>query len=113
MHRARRTIFPLPVIIPGQYDYYKPNVRFAWIPRERLLIQGEFEALLRSLRDSAEKNAGHPLEDVPDHVLFPLHELQIPNIESRFPDAVILPEEYFVATVAQASIRCGSRFFEL
>lgn len=105
MHRARRTVSPLPAILPGQYDYYRPHVRFAWVPRERLLIQGEFETLLQSLRNSAEQNAGHAIEDLPDHVLFPFHELQITNIASKFPDAVILPKQYTVATAAQASIR--------
>ncbi|GJJ10654.1 hypothetical protein Clacol_004881 [Clathrus columnatus] len=105
MHRARRTISPLPIIIPGQYDYYKPRVRFAWVPREQLLLQGEFEELLQSLRNSAEQNAGDVLEDLPDHVLFPIHELQIPNIATKFSDAVILPEKYYVVASAQASIR--------
>ncbi|KAF8506286.1 IucC family-domain-containing protein [Hysterangium stoloniferum] len=105
MHRARRTIYPLPMIHPGQYDYYQPHVRFVSIPRSSLLIQGDFEELLAPLQDSAAKNAGKPLEIPANHMLFPVHELQIPNIVSKFPDAVVISDEFSVLAPAQASIR--------
>jgi len=105
MHRARRTITPLPPVKPGEYDYYLPHVRFVSIPRDNLHIQGNIDELLKTLRDSAAMNAGKPLEAAPDHVVLPVHELQIPNIIEKFEDAIVLPEEYRVLTPALASIR--------
>jgi hypothetical protein len=105
MHRARCTIPPLPILQPGQFDYYKPHVRFVSIPRECLLFQGDFEKLLAPLRDSAANNAGKPLEVPADHALFPVHELQLPNIVAKFPDAIVIPEEFSVLAPAQSSIR--------
>jgi hypothetical protein len=105
MHRARRTIPPLPALLPGQYDFHHPRVRFLSIPRHKLSIQGDFEQLLGPLRESAEMNASKPLNVPEEQVVFPVHELQIPNIIANFPDAGILPEEYSVLTPAQASIR--------
>lgn len=106
MHRARRTISPLAPIKPGQYDYYFPHIHFVSIPRDNLSIEGDFEDLIAPLRDSAAKNAGKPLEAPrDDSVLLPVHELQIPNIITKFKDAAVLPEEYRVLTPAQASIR--------
>lgn len=109
MHRARRTLPPLPSFLPGQYDYYAPRVRFASIPRQSLVIDGGFERLLAPLVSAAVKDAGKPLpvEERADCLLFPVHELQVANITSLFPDAVVLPAEFSVFTPAQASIRCG------
>ncbi|KIJ27921.1 hypothetical protein M422DRAFT_37525 [Sphaerobolus stellatus SS14] len=105
MHRARRTIAPLPSVKPGQYNYYFPHLRFVTIPRDNLLIQGNFEDSIGPLRDSAAKHAGKPLEVSSDLVLLPIHELQISNIVEKFIGAIVLPEEYRVLAPAQASIR--------
>lgn len=105
MHRARRTIRPLPALLPGQYDFHRPRIRFASVPRHKLLVQGQFEQLLGPLRQSAEVNAAKSLIVPREHVIFPVHELQIPNIVINFPDANILPEEYSVLAPAQASVR--------
>lgn len=110
MHRARMSISPLPPPLPGQYDFYHPRVRFLSIPRSRLSIQGNFEELLGPLFKSAATNAAKPLSASKGQMLFPVHELQIPNILANFPDARILPEEFSVLAPAQASIRYVYRF---
>lgn len=105
MHRARITIYPLPALIPGQYDFYMPRIRFVSLPRTCLSIEGPFEELVAPLRESAARNAAN-FPDVPkNQVLFPVHELQIPSIRFNFPDVHILPEEFAVIAPAQASIR--------
>jgi siderophore synthetase component len=105
MHRARRTIPPLPSLSPGQYDFYQPRVRFVSIPRTCLSIQGHFEELLAPLLKYAAKNAAKPLKVPQDRMLFPVHELQIPNIIAKFPHVSTMPLEFSVLAPAQASIR--------
>ena len=105
MHRARRTMHPVPAILPGQYDFYHPRTRFVSIPRASLDIQGDFETLLAPLCREAARNALKPLVAPANHILFPVHELQIANIVDKFPDVDVLPEEYSVLTPAQAGIR--------
>lgn len=111
MHRARQTLPPIRPLLPGQYDFYQPRVRFVSIPRSSLLIEGSFEVLLGPLYDCAARIAGRPLEVPEDCVVLPVHELQLANIRTKFDDAVILPEEFNVLTPAQANIRFAKDLF--
>lgn len=105
MHRARQMLSPILALLPSEYDFYQPRIRFVSIPKNSLSIQGSFEELLGPLCDSAMQNAGSLFDLPADRVLFPIHELQIPNIRTKFCDAVILPEEFSVLASALANIR--------
>ncbi|KIJ27922.1 hypothetical protein M422DRAFT_37526 [Sphaerobolus stellatus SS14] len=105
MHKARRALSPIPTINPGQYDWQHPKIRIVDVPRKKLSIQGDWDNLVSSVCAVAAKNAGRPIEVAPDHTLVPIHDLQVANVQEKFPEAKVLPEEYHVDALAQQSLR--------
>ena len=99
MHRAR--------LVPSQlndYDWYRPLIRFAQIPRDSVDLKGSFPDISKFLVDGASANTGVAL----DHAKFayvPVHELQIPSISKLFPSVVVLPVGINLQAYAQSSIR--------
>lgn len=87
------------------YDWYHPQIRFVSVPRSSLDIQGPFERDMRSLAETAAARSGRSLPDDCASVLIPVHELQIPNIASKFHDVKILDSDISVKSFAQSSIR--------
>jgi hypothetical protein len=111
MHKARKSFPPMPPLIPGSYDFDHPNLRLVGIPRGNVTVRGDYEELVKDLVDAMLDPNRDP-EVIADlrqryaHLLFiPIHELQIPNIETRFPDTVILSEKHSAKAEALASLR--------
>jgi len=88
-----------------EYDWYHPQIRFVCVPRSRIDIQGPFEREMRSLAEKVAAKSGKALPDNLHSVLMPVHELQIPNIASKFQDVKILDSDISVKGFAQSSIR--------
>ncbi|KAF8506287.1 IucC family-domain-containing protein [Hysterangium stoloniferum] len=105
MHKARRAIEPIPTINPGDYDWQRPLIHIVAVPRNRVSLLGSWEDLVQPVRAAAAEKAGKPIEVPHDHVLVPIHELQIVNVRKKFPEAQILPDEYHVEALAQQSLR--------
>ncbi|CAG8678106.1 8786_t:CDS:2, partial [Racocetra fulgida] len=64
-------------------------------------LRGNWEEALNCLLDIMEQRP--PCS--PNSVLFPAHELQLPNIKEKFPYAKILPIDYSIQAYSQASLR--------
>ncbi|THU85116.1 hypothetical protein K435DRAFT_732522 [Dendrothele bispora CBS 962.96] len=105
MHKTRMYLPPMREITPGSYDLYHPLLRFIAVPKSNLNITYDFEGLTAPLREAAAKTAGKELEIPENHLVVPVHELQIAHIEDKFKDAVIYPPEFNVPILAQQSIR--------
>ncbi|VDC02812.1 unnamed protein product [Peniophora sp. CBMAI 1063] len=106
MHRARRTLPPLQPLTPATRDWYRPKVRFAVVSRSRVDIRGDFEARILDLVKVAAAHTGASLPEIPpDRLIMPVYDLQVANIEDKFPDVQILPESISIQTQAQASLR--------
>jgi hypothetical protein len=105
MHKIRHSLPPTPSLTPGSYDLYSPRIRIAALPRASLHITGDFEALTRPILEAAIRNAGKALDVPENHVIVPVHELQVPHILHKFEEAIIHPEEFSVPARAQQSIR--------
>ncbi|KAH9052946.1 IucC family-domain-containing protein [Lactarius deliciosus] len=105
MHKMRRFLAPMPSLTPGNYDLYSPRLRLAIFPRASLRITGDFEALVQPILEGAMKNAGRALEVPENHVVVPVHELQVSHILDKFEEAKVCPEEFSVPARAQQSIR--------
>jgi hypothetical protein len=118
MHKTRQFLPPIPSLAPGSYDLYSPRLRLAALPRGSLHVTGDFEALTRPIVDAATINAAKALDVPQDHVIVPIHELQVPHILDKFKEATVFPEEFSVPARAQQSIRyyissCLLRFARL
>ena len=101
----RQFLPPIPPIAPGSYDLYNPRVRLAAVPRKDLDITGDFVQFTKPLIESATENAKSILNVPADHVVVPIHELQVYHIQDKFKDAIVYPEQFSVAAKAQQSIR--------
>ncbi|RDB25517.1 hypothetical protein Hypma_006471 [Hypsizygus marmoreus] len=102
MHRTR--LLPLSTAI-SDYDWYHPRIRFARVERSNLALLGPLESEMRKLAKKAAAKSGRPLPDDAASVLVPVHELQVPNIISKFPDIEILHPDISLQALAQSSIR--------
>ena len=107
MHRARRTLPPLRPLTPATRDWYRPMVRFAVVSRSRVDVRGDFETRILGLAKAAAAHAGTVLPEIaPDRLIMPVYDLQVANIQDKFADVEVLPEEYSLPVQAQASLRC-------
>ncbi|KAI9316815.1 IucC family-domain-containing protein [Dichotomocladium elegans] len=112
MNKARRSIPPLPPLHPGQYDFDHPQLRLIAIPRHQVQLRGNFEQLVKPLvnamiaKTSDKRDQGHMVSmDEDSHVLMPVHAFQVPNIQERFKDVLVLPEVHSVTAHSLASLR--------
>ncbi|KAF5366545.1 hypothetical protein D9758_008969 [Tetrapyrgos nigripes] len=128
MHKTRIYLPPMTPLTPGSYDLYNPLLRFISLPRSSANVTYEFEELTRRIGEAASaadtnsnsnstqgangvtangKEAKNLIDLIPkDHVLIPIHELQIPHIKQKFgKEAVVYGEEWTVGVKAQQSIR--------
>ncbi|TFK75105.1 hypothetical protein BDN72DRAFT_892460 [Pluteus cervinus] len=105
MHKSRMFLPPLPDVIPGEFDLYHPKLRFVQVPRDKLKITYQFEALLQPLVEAASQKADRLLQAKDGYVIVPVHELQIHHITPKFPEIVICPEVFTLDLLAQQSIR--------
>ncbi|KAG6813605.1 hypothetical protein H0H92_009222 [Tricholoma furcatifolium] len=100
MHRARA--------LPSghvDYDWYHPQIRFVRVPRAKINMYGSFEVYIQRLVAIASQRCGKTIHDDPHFVVMPVHELQVPNIVSKFSDAEVLDTEINLLALAQSSIR--------
>jgi hypothetical protein len=105
MHKTRQILLPAQPFAPGDYDLYSPHLRLAAFPRASLNVAGDFEASTRPILDAITRNAGKPLDVRRDHIVVPIHELQVPHIADKFKEAMVYSEEFSVPAHAQQSIR--------
>ncbi|GAW02599.1 hypothetical protein LENED_004262 [Lentinula edodes] len=120
MHKTRMFLPPMRDITDDDtYDLYNPQLRFIALPKSSLHITYDFEELTEPLRQTAAQAAAAAASDQvqkfltptgemsipPSHLVIPIHELQIPHIEEKFPDALIYPEQFKLPLQAQQSIR--------
>ncbi|KAF0558613.1 IucC family-domain-containing protein [Gigaspora margarita] len=101
MHKSRFALPPISEIFPGTYDFRKPTIRFVEVPRDKTYLRGRWEENLNRLLDVMEQRPTCS----PNSVLFPVHELQLPNIKEKFSYVKILPIEYSIEAYSQASLR--------
>ncbi|ORX84409.1 hypothetical protein K493DRAFT_320108 [Basidiobolus meristosporus CBS 931.73] len=88
MHKARFAVRPLPPL-SWEADLSAPNICFVAVPRQRVIIRGEFERLIKPAL-SAMTEEDHSLYDPEEDVIIPVHELQLPNVFDKFPFAKLL-----------------------
>ncbi|KAJ3805063.1 IucC family-domain-containing protein [Lentinula lateritia] len=120
MHKTRMFLPPMRDITDDDtYDLYNPQLRFIALPKSSLHITYDFEELTEPLRRCAAEAAAAAASDQvqefltptgdmsipPSHFVIPIHELQIPHIEEKFPEALIYPEQFKLPLQAQQSIR--------
>jgi hypothetical protein len=113
MHKARRAVLPITPIQPGDYDWQHPLIYFCAIPRDSLHMQGAWDDHLAPLCEAADIKAKMPIGILERYTIIPLHPLQVANVQEKFPEAYIFPEEYHVEALAQQSLRCVSSFIAL
>lgn len=101
MHRSRT----LPYGTPEDYDWYHPLIRFVVVPKSSVTVTGSFEQQIRSLAEIAAKKSGTRLLIDPAKVIMPVHELQVPNVLTRFHDVELLGPEISIRALGQSSVR--------
>ncbi|KAG1462348.1 hypothetical protein G6F56_005538 [Rhizopus delemar] len=112
MHKARKSFPPMPPLTPGSYDLDHPYVRLVGLPKTSAVLRGEYEELSAPLMNAL-MDAGSSHQEIraqyPNHTYIAIHELQIPNVQERFKDAVVFPKEYQLPVEALASLRSVAR----
>ncbi|KAI8144189.1 hypothetical protein BJV82DRAFT_513754 [Fennellomyces sp. T-0311] len=108
--RTVRAIPPLPEMTPSDFMklFGNARVRLAAIPRTHVELNGDFEQATRILVDrilNMNGNAQEMREEFADHVLVPIHQCQVPNIEEKLPNVHIFPEENHVIAYGLSSGR--------
>lgn len=113
MHKARKSFPPMPPLSPESYDLDHPRVRLVAIPRESAVVRGNYEELSKGLVDELLSAGGGDAEALRNqynnHVFIAIHELQIPNVEEKFNDTIIFPEQHCIPVEALASLRSVAR----
>ena len=97
---------PIPDYAPGTYDLYHVKLRFVSVPKSQLKITNDFEKYIKPIIDTASRRTSTQLKVAADHLILPVHELQIAHIQDKFPDIEVLPAAFTVSANAQQSIRC-------
>ncbi|KJA26269.1 hypothetical protein HYPSUDRAFT_132979 [Hypholoma sublateritium FD-334 SS-4] len=105
MHKTRRFLPPLPNYSPGEYDLLRPQLRFISIPRDNVKISNNFEELVQPLLTTVSSRSGVQLLIKEDHVVIPVHAIQVVHIQDKFPEAHIYPEIFSLPLLAQQSLR--------
>lgn len=108
MHRARM----LPINTNPNYDWYRPRVRFARVPRSSLDLLGDFESKITPLAVHAAAKCGQELVLDDFTVIMPVHELQVANILAKFSEVEMLHPDISVEALGQSSIRCALSFYQ-
>ena len=105
----RYSVPPIPDYAPGAYDLFHVKLRFVSIPKSQLKILNDFEKYVKPVIDTASRHASTQPQVPADHLILPVHELQIAHIQEKFPDIEVLPAEFTVSALAQQSLRCVPR----
>ena len=99
---------PIPDYEPGTYDLFHVKLRFVSVPKSQLKILNDFEKYIKPVIDAASRHASTQPKVPADHLILPVHELQIAHIQDKLPDIEVLPADFTVSALAQQSIRCAS-----
>ncbi|KAF8149827.1 IucC family-domain-containing protein [Crassisporium funariophilum] len=105
MHKTRRFLPPLQEYSPDTYDLLHPQLRFISVPQDRMKVTYNFMELTLPVLRAASLRAGKELIVKNDHIVVPVHELQIIHIRDKFPEAFVYPEEFSLPLLAQQSLR--------
>ncbi|PFH53186.1 hypothetical protein AMATHDRAFT_55679 [Amanita thiersii Skay4041] len=105
VHKMRSFLPPIPDYTPGSYNLYAPLLRFIAVPRDQLIITYDFERYIKPLLEEASCHVGQPPKIPNDYVIIPVHEVQVANIQQKFPEVEILPNKYHAPMLAQQGIR--------
>ena len=92
---------------PGEYDLHHVKLRFVSVPKSQLKITNDFEKYFKPIINTALRHASTQMKVAADHIILPVHELQIAHIQDKFPDIEVLSAEFAVSANAQQSIRCA------
>ncbi|KAK9763130.1 hypothetical protein K7432_010482 [Basidiobolus ranarum] len=88
MHKARFAVPPLPPL-PSEADLSTPDICFVAVPRQKVMIRGDFEKLIQPAL-SLMSEEDRQLYDSRECVILPVHEIQLPNVFDKFPFAKLL-----------------------
>ncbi|CAG8495223.1 1781_t:CDS:2 [Funneliformis mosseae] len=102
MNKARLAMTPIPKIFPGTYDFNNPLIRFVEVPIDKMVIRGSYKRTIEKILKFTFSSPPTPSENA---IIMPVHELQLPNIRSKFSFVKILPEQYSIKAKSQASLR--------
>ncbi|KAI8139331.1 IucC family-domain-containing protein [Fennellomyces sp. T-0311] len=108
LHKLRYSYPPVPPLSIDCPKLESPMIRLVSFPKKSIQLRGSFIESISPLVDAILKKTGDLCEQRAKYancVLMPVHELQVPNIQEKFPDAIILPEENSVQGRALASVR--------
>ncbi|KAI8089336.1 IucC family-domain-containing protein [Halteromyces radiatus] len=114
MHKARKSFAPMAPLHPEETNLENPKIRLVAIPKDCMQLRGDFETLSQPLVDIIlSKSTGGDDDDNikllrkewSNHILMPVHELQVVNIQQLFPKAYIFPEVNHITVQSLTSIR--------
>ncbi|KAI8334810.1 IucC family-domain-containing protein [Chlamydoabsidia padenii] len=115
MHKARKSFAPMAPLHPEETNLESPKIRLLAIPNDCMKLRGDFESLSRSLVDimlnkstlenESDDNATTLRAKWSNHILMPVHELQLANIQHLFPNVHIFPEINHITVQSLTSIR--------
>ena len=105
MHRARRTLPPLPPMSPSTRDWYTPRVRFALVDRARVDFMGEFERHINALVQIVEDQTGEKVDIPEGKTVMPVYDLQVEMMKGTLEGIEVFPKEVSLQAKAQASLR--------
>ncbi|ORZ18745.1 IucC family-domain-containing protein [Absidia repens] len=115
MHKARKSFAPMAPLHPEETNLETPKIRLLAIPKDNMQLRGDFETLSEPLvtimlnkstcEGNDEENATTLREKWADHVLMPVHELQVINVQQLFPKAYVFPEANHITVQSLTSIR--------
>ncbi|KAI8636368.1 IucC family-domain-containing protein [Parasitella parasitica] len=108
MHKARKSYPPMKALHPGSYDLEHPQIRLVGLPRQSAVLRGDYEELAQPLVNALFEVGGDAKQlrsKFSNYTFIAIHELQLPNIEQKFPDAHIFPAQYSLYVEALASLR--------
>lgn len=97
MHKARYAMPPLEPFTANDecFETFRfPKIRFFLVNSAYMLVRGPFQEYVKRI---------YPHEIPPHHIVMPVHSLQVPNIQQRFPFAQLL--DFEVPARSQASTR--------
>lgn len=106
MHRMRYAIPPTKPILPST-DLYNVNVQYVIVPKDELIITGDFDNFVKPFYVShMERFAEEGIKFNQDsELIVPVHEYHLPNVQLRFPNTRLLPEWFSTPCKVQSSHR--------
>ncbi len=113
MHRMRYTVPPTKLISPST-DLYNVNVRYVIVPKNELIITGDFSNLVkpfyafhlkRFARAKKSKAKKRIKFNQASELIVPVHEYHLPNVQYHFRNARLLPKWFSTRCKVQSSQR--------